>query len=180
VSGEQITIQCESRSVEQTMAIGAVVAKAAKSSDLIGLVGELGAGKTQFVRGMAQGLDIPPRRVSSPTFVFLQEYRVDEDDEGSLVLAHVDAYRLSGLDDLSSIGWEGDGRELRRGAVLAVEWADRIEDALGADWLKVTLEHTDTGRAITLSPYGDWRDRMQALHRDLKNLIPPKRTPTET
>jgi tRNA threonylcarbamoyladenosine biosynthesis protein TsaE len=170
LTGEHHTIECMSNSVEQTMAIGAAVARAARNTDLIGLVGELGAGKTQFVRGMARGLGIAPRRVTSPTFVFLQEYQADEDDDTSLVLAHIDAYRLSGPDDLPSIGWEGVGEELRHGAVLAVEWADRIEDSLGPDWLKVTLEHTDDGRAVTFSPYGNWRDRMQALRRSLDSL----------
>ncbi len=166
-AGDQ-TLRLMSHSVEQTLAVGASVAKAAMAGDLIGLVGELGAGKTQFVRGMAQGLDISPARVSSPTFVFLQEYQADEDDEGSLVLAHVDAYRLHGPDELHTIGWEGDGHELRRGAVLAVEWADRIAHALGNDWLEVRLQHHAQGRAVTLSPHGNWSARMQALRQSLE------------
>jgi tRNA threonylcarbamoyladenosine biosynthesis protein TsaE len=174
MSIEDSTIQLASNSVEQTMAIAEAVAKAAKSGDMIGLVGELGAGKTQFVRGLAVGLGISPRLVSSPTFVFLQEYPVDEGDPVSLVLTHIDAYRLAGADDLQSIGWDGDGQELRHGAVLAVEWADRIEDALGADWLKVALEHTDAGRIITLWPHGVWRDRMHVLRQDLEHLTQHK------
>ncbi len=167
-------IQLSAHSVEQTMAIAGIVAKAARPGDLIGLVGELGAGKTQFVRGLAVGLGISSRQVSSPTFVFLQEYPVDEADPDALVLTHIDAYRLNGPGDLATIGWEGEGQELRRGAVLAVEWADRIEHALGLDWLKITLEHTDTGRAITLSPRGVWRDKMPLLGRDIDNLVLPK------
>ncbi len=170
MSGNHSIIQLKSHSVEQTMAIAAAVAKVAQPGDLVGLIGELGAGKTQFVRGMAVGLGIAPSRVSSPTFVFLQEYQVDEDDPDSLVLAHIDAYRLAGWDDLQSIGWDGDGQELRRGSVLAVEWADRIEDALGTDRLMITLEHADAGRIITLSPHGAWLDRMPALRRDLDTL----------
>jgi len=173
MTDNDMTIRVTSHSVEQTMAIAANVARAARPGDLIGLVGELGAGKTQFVRGLAVGLRISPRHVSSPTFVFLQEYPVDEDDPATLVLTHIDAYRLKGPDDLATIGWEGEGRELRRGALLAVEWADRIEDELGGDWLKVTLEHADTGRAITLSPRGLWRDRMPGLSLELDNLILP-------
>lgn len=164
-------IQLVSRSVEQTMAIGTAVARAAVSTDVIGLVGELGAGKTQFVRGMAKALDIAPGRVKSPTFVFLNEYHVEEDDEGSLVLVHIDAYRLNGPDDLHSIGWERDGQELRRGAVLVVEWADRIKDSLGEDWLEVTLEHIDDGRCMTLSPHGRWADRMPSLRRALLRVV---------
>lgn len=160
----------ESNSVEQTMAIGAAVAEAAQSGDLVALIGELGAGKTQFVRGMAGGLNLEPARVSSPTFVFLQEYdRVDADAE-ALVLAHVDAYRLAGTDDLASIGWEGDGEELRQGAVLVVEWADRITGALCDDRLEVRLAHNGAGRTLTVIPHGNWRNRMPSLRSHLEDL----------
>ncbi len=174
MTGNDSTIQLVSTSVEQTMAIAETVAKAATPGDLVGLIGELGAGKTQFVRGMAVGLGISPRKVSSPTFVFLQEYPVDDTDTDSLVLVHIDAYRLVGVDDLQSIGWDGNAQELRHGAVLAVEWADRITDALGADWLEVALEHTDAGRTITLSPHGLWRDKMPVLRQDLNNITQPE------
>ncbi len=166
------TIRLDSQSVQQTVDIAAAVGRSAKTGDLIGLVGELGAGKTQFVRGLAQGLGIEPRKVSSPTFVFLHEYMAGENDRDALVLAHIDAYRLAGEGDLASIGWEGHGEELRTGAVLAVEWADRIHDAMGSHWLKVLLEHTDTGRVITLTPHGNWRDRMTTLRARLDPLVP--------
>jgi len=172
MSQPEQTIQIASRSVEQTVAIANAVGQTAKPGDLIGLIGELGAGKTQFVRGLAQGLGIEPRKVSSPTFVFLQEYLVKEDDPDTLVLAHIDAYRLTSHSDLPSIGWEGHGEELRTGAVLAVEWADRIPDAMGPDWLRVNLEHADAGRIITLSPNGDWQDRMPTLEHHLDQLTP--------
>lgn len=168
--GERDTIEYLSDSVEATVAVGGAIAKSFKPGDLVGLIGELGAGKTQMVRGMAGGLHIKPNRVSSPTFVFLHEYPPDNDDAGSPVLAHVDAYRLSGTDDLASIGWDGNGQELRRGAVLVVEWADRITDALGADWLEVRLLHNDNGRRITLSPHGEWHARMPALRADMDQL----------
>lgn len=175
---EHNTIEYVSDSVEATVAVGGAIAKSFRPGDLVGLIGELGAGKTQMVRGMAGGLHITPNRVSSPTFVFLHEYPPDLIPSGnqgadSPVLTHVDAYRLSGTDDLSSIGWDGDGRELRRGAVLVVEWADRITDALGNDWLEVRLEHDDAGRRVTLSPHGDWCARMAALRAELDQLPKP-------
>lgn len=173
--GEHDTIEYLSDSVEATMAVGRAIANSFRPGDLVGLIGDLGAGKTQMVRGMAGGLHIRPNRVSSPTFVFLHEYPPDEESPenghaGSPVLAHVDAYRLSGTDDLASIGWDGDGQELRRGAVLVVEWADRIADALGDDWLEVRLQHSDTGRRITLSPHGLWHARMAALRTEMDQL----------
>ncbi len=161
---EQLTSTViESTSVEQTMAVGTAVARLAKSGDCVALIGELGAGKTQFVRGMASGLGIEPVRVSSPTFVFMQEYNPTDPGNGSLVLTHVDAYRLAGEDDLASIGWEGDGEELRSGAVLVVEWADRIPDALCTDRLEIRIAHHGDGRTITLTAHGSWRERMGEL-----------------
>lgn len=168
--GERDTIEYLSNSVEATVAVGDAIAKLFRPGDLVGLIGDLGAGKTQMVRGMAAGLHIKPNRVSSPTFVFLHEYPPEGNDTTTPVLAHVDAYRLSGTDDLASIGWDSDGRELRRGAVLVVEWADRITDALGEDWLEVRLEHHDAGRRITLSPHGNWRARMAVLRADINQL----------
>lgn len=163
----------ESNSVEDTMALGATFAKHVKSGDCIALIGELGAGKTQFVRGLARGLGLDPARVSSPTFVFLQEYDPPNHAPDTPVLAHVDAYRLVGEDDLASIGWEGDGEELRRGAVLVVEWADRIPNALCTDRLEVNLIHHGNGRTITLTPHGNWRDRLT----DMKTPHPTARCP---
>lgn len=157
-----------SPSVEQTMAIGAAVAQALRPGDLVGLIGELGAGKTQFVRGLARGMGVDPSRVSSPTFVFLQEYPPQEGD--GAVLAHVDAYRLTGPQDLPSIGWEGRGEELRDGAVLVVEWADRILGAMGDDWLGVRIAHHGDGRNLTLTAHGQWADRMPAVHKHLTSI----------
>lgn len=152
------------------MTIGTVIAQCIRPGDLVGLVGELGAGKTQFVRGLARGLHIKPERVNSPTFVFMQEYPPDEDDEGTPVLAHVDAYRLAGPDELASIGWEGDAQDLRRGAVLVVEWADRITEAMGKDWLEVHFHHNGQGRNIKIMAHGAWRDRMKVLRSSLEPL----------
>lgn len=154
-------LHIDSDSPERTQAVGAAVGRLAKAGDVIALVGELGAGKTQFVRGLAAGLGIDPRVVSSPTFVLVQEYE-PEAGEGP-VLVHIDAYRLSGADDLASIGWEREGEELRRGAVVAVEWADLVAAGLGESRLDVTLGHAGRGRWLSLSPHGDWRPRMKAL-----------------
>jgi tRNA threonylcarbamoyladenosine biosynthesis protein TsaE len=153
----------ESHSVDETMALGAAVAGLVRPGDTVALIGELGAGKTQFVRGLAEGLGIEPQRVSSPTFVFLQEYDRADSDADALVVAHVDAYRLSGTDDLASIGWEGDGEELRRGAVLVVEWADRIEAALSGDRLDVRITHNGEGRTVEVTGHGSWRGRVAGL-----------------
>jgi tRNA threonylcarbamoyladenosine biosynthesis protein TsaE len=102
-----------------------------RPGDVVGLVGDLGAGKTVFVKGLAAGLDIDPTHVSSPTFTLINEYR-----GGRLGLHHVDLYRLEKADDLIELGLEeivgGEG-------VCAVEWVDRFPGVAGADWLEVRI-----------------------------------------
>ena len=152
-----VSVVVESNSVEQTMAVGQAIARAAQPGDIIALDGELGAGKTQLVRGMATALDIDPYQVASPTFVISHEY--EPEDESLPVLVHVDAYRLTGPGDLDTIGWGEDGHELRDGAIVAIEWAERVADGLGDDLLNVHIEHTDIGRRLTLTPQGPWQQR---------------------
>ncbi len=89
----------------------------------IGLVGPLGAGKTLFVRGLAEGLGHPGELVTSPTFVICQEYRTP----GAPVLAHLDLYRVASEAELEATGFLD---LLAPGVVLAVEWADRLPGAL--------------------------------------------------
>jgi len=102
----------------------------ARAGDVLALDGDLGAGKTQLVRGIAEGLGLDPRQVSSPTFVIVSIYEKPLPGRvfPAALLAHADAYRLSGPDDLDSVGWDavvnaGD-------CVVCVEWATRIAAAL--------------------------------------------------
>ncbi len=150
-----------SGSVEHTMEIGRAIALAAEPGDVIAVDGELGAGKTQLVRGMAMGLGIGPERVSSPTFVISHEY--EPEDAALPVLVHVDAYRLAGPGDLDSIGWGEGGQELRDGAIVAIEWAQRVMPALGDDLLHVQIVHAPGGRRLTITPYGNWKTRALTL-----------------
>jgi len=159
--GRNLVWQCTSDSVERTMAIGRAIGAAARAGDVLALVGELGAGKTQLVRGIATGMGIDPVAVSSPTFVMVHEYPVTATN---LVLVHIDGYRLQSLEDLESIGWVDWGDELRRGAVVAVEWADRLGATLGADVLRVELSHVGEGqRGIEIRPSGAWIERFDTL-----------------
>jgi tRNA threonylcarbamoyladenosine biosynthesis protein TsaE len=102
---------------------------------VVGLCGELGAGKTAFVQGLARGLGVASSSaVVSPTFTVARDYPAA--GEPPVVLHHVDAYRLRGSSDLEAAGFEemrGDGR------VTCVEWADRVEDSLPMDRLEVSL-----------------------------------------
>lgn len=113
--------------------------------EVVLLSGELGAGKTAFVRGLARGLGADPEEVASPTFVLLTAY------PGRLVLHHADLYRLRGDGDEREIGLE----ELPgRGDVLAVEWADRLREPRWPSPVRVRLEHAggDVRRIVIEEP----------------------------
>ncbi len=141
MSSERITIRRFTEGEDETIALGAELGRVLRAGDVVALHGELGAGKTRFVRGVARGMGIDPDGVSSPTFVLMNEY-----DGAFLPLVHADAYRLRGADELESTGWDvaADGR-----AVVVVEWAERIESALPAvddeRRFDVRLWHDETG-----------------------------------
>lgn len=124
--------ELETAAPEETEALGTRLGRAARGGELIGLVGELGVGKTCLVRGLALGLGIDPTVVHSPSFTIVTEY-----GGGRLPLHHVDLYRLEQpLDDELSL------REVLYGeGVAAVEWFDRLLPAAGDEILLVTLRH---------------------------------------
>lgn len=99
---------------------------------VVAMYGELGSGKTAFVRGMARGMGIDCR-VSSPTFTIVNEYL------GERELIHFDMYRLASADELWDIGWED---YLARGAVCAVEWSENVDGAFYGDEIRVVFEKT--------------------------------------
>ena len=100
---------------------------------MLSLVGPLGAGKTAFVKGLAQGLGLDPAAVGSPTFVIACEYPLP----GGRRLGHVDLYRVGSEEELEAAGFLD---LLVPGVVLAIEWADRIPEALPADHLEVSIQ----------------------------------------
>ena len=128
-------------SERETEELGRRFAETLPGGTVVAMYGDLGAGKTAFVRGMARGMGLDCR-VSSPTFTIVNEYLGDRE------LIHFDMYRLSGADELFDIGWED---YLNRGAVCAVEWSENVEDAFFGDEIRVTIEKlSDTGRKITI------------------------------
>ena len=128
-------------SPEETEAVGQQLAEKLRPGTVIAFLGDLGAGKTAFTRGLARGLGAADR-VTSPTYTIVNEYL-----GGRLPLFHFDMYRLHSSDELFDIGWED---YLERGGVCAVEWSENVRDALeGA--LIIRIEKTgDTSRTITL------------------------------
>jgi tRNA threonylcarbamoyladenosine biosynthesis protein TsaE len=129
--------------VDETRTAGRVLADVLGPGDVIGLVGPLGAGKTQLVKGLAAGLGVADERgVNSPTFVLVQEYR------GRLTLYHVDAYRLARAGELAALGFD----ELcDAGGVVVVEWVDRVESLMPDDAIRIELSPLDaTGRRLVV------------------------------
>jgi tRNA threonylcarbamoyladenosine biosynthesis protein TsaE len=112
-----------SRTVEtsgeaETAAAGEQLAPTLDTGDVVLLSGELGAGKTAFIRGLARGLGVPEEEVTSPTFTLVQEYRAPR-----VVLFHIDLYRLS-PPEVEDLGLD----EMMGGGILAVEWPERWAD----------------------------------------------------
>lgn len=130
-----------SRNETETENAGAIFAQSIPNGTVVAMYGDLGAGKTAFVRGMARGMGIDAR-VNSPTFTIVNEYI------GERQLFHFDMYRLGSSDELFDIGWED---YLSRGGVCAVEWTENVEDALEGDEIVVRIEKiSDTERRITI------------------------------
>ena len=123
-------MQITTHSADETQALGQKLASRLAPGDVIADFGDLGAGKTAFTRGLAQGLGITDP-VTSPTYTIVNEYL-----SGRIPLFHFDMYRLSSSDELFDIGWED---YLSRGGVCAVEWSENVEDAL-QDAIRVTIE----------------------------------------
>jgi tRNA threonylcarbamoyladenosine biosynthesis protein TsaE len=138
-----------SRSARDTSALGERLGRALVAGDVVALIGELGAGKTQLVRGVCRGARVPASEVSSPSFAIVASY------SGRLPIHHADLYRIADYDELFATGFfdlvGGDG-------ALLVEWADRVPGALPTERLTITLLHDprkDDVRRIVLEGVGE-------------------------
>jgi tRNA threonylcarbamoyladenosine biosynthesis protein TsaE len=130
-------------SESETAAVGRELAARLGAGDIVLLFGDLGAGKTAFVRGLAEGLGIDPAEVSSPTFTIIQEYR-----GGRLPLLHVDLYRLE-PNEVDDLGLD----ELGERAVVAIEWAERLpRPAVHAVPVRISHARGDIREVIISSP----------------------------
>ncbi len=132
----------KTNSPEETEALGVSLGSRLRSGQVLAMTGDLAAGKTTFLRGLARGMGLADD-VTSPTFAIVHEYR-----EGKLPLFHFDMYRLGSSEELFDIGWED---YLARGAVCAVEWSEKIDDAFYGDETVVRIEKLgDSDRQITV------------------------------
>ena len=128
-------------SPERMRALGKALGRAALPGDRFLLEGPLGAGKTTFVQGLAEGLEVDTP-VSSPSFVIENQYR------GRLVLYHVDLYRLERVEPEL---WASLEEHLYGDGVAAVEWAERLPDGLRDGGTLIRIEQLDAGRRVTLA-----------------------------
>lgn len=149
-----------SRSPEQTRRIGARLGALLRSSDVLALSGDLGAGKTTFVQGIAQGWGSTDN-VSSPTFVLVNVYR--RADGGRL--HHMDAYRIESALEAEDL----DIDAMLAGGALIVEWAERIQAALPEEFLAVEMSWADEEqRNMVFIPHGD---KYKALAEEIKSQL---------
>ena len=143
--------------------MGAALGKIVRSGDVVALQGDLGAGKTNFVQGLARGLAIA-QDVNSPTFILANEY-----NDGRLPLYHIDAYRVENAQEAEGFGLDdylsGDG-------VTVIEWAERVRNALPRDVLWIEFEYVDENtRYVRATAHGprasglltEWQDQIATL-----------------
>jgi tRNA threonylcarbamoyladenosine biosynthesis protein TsaE len=141
-----ITMVIESHSPHETKSWGRRLASILEGGELLGLIGDLGAGKTVFIKGLALGLRLREEDILSPTFTMIQEYH------GRFPLYHIDLYRLDevGLDDL------GLREYLFSEGIAAVEWFERLREEPEMDYLSVRISYAGSNlRRIEFSASGE-------------------------
>ncbi len=161
----QSTFEFMSTCPSQTEAIGRVVGEHLSGGAVLALVGTLGAGKTLFTRGVASGNCLPADcYVSSPTFALVNEY------PGTLTLFHMDAYRLSGALELDSLGFD---EMCGSGGVVLVEWADRVEECIPPEHLRIEFEviEEDTRRMTFIGRGEQSAAIVKALKQNAESLV---------
>jgi len=145
---------------EQTWRIGEMLGARLDAGDTVCLYGDLGAGKTSLSYGIAQGLDVETKYITSPTFAFVNEY------QGRVPFYHIDLYRLKDAEELENIGFE---QYLDSDGVTVVEWAERGEDELPQECLSIYLSYVDEhSREIGFLAEGE---RYEKLLDDLKRTL---------
>ncbi|MCL1601675.1 MAG: tRNA (adenosine(37)-N6)-threonylcarbamoyltransferase complex ATPase subunit type 1 TsaE [Actinomycetia bacterium] len=144
-----MAIDIRTSSPDETLLLGRRFAALLTAGDIVALAGRLGAGKTLFVSGVANGLGIAAR-ITSPTFLIEKVYR-----DGFLPLIHADVYRLGSVGEFEDLELADEGAD---GAVL-IEWGDAIADSLPPDHLVIRFEIDGDDRVISFEPHGRWSER---------------------
>lgn len=136
------TIEIKLADEQVTLQLGERLANLVEPGVVIALVGNLGAGKTTFTRGLARALGVPESGVTSPTYILQQDYPTVR----GFMIHHFDVYRLSGPDEFEALGV---GETFDSGGVSLVEWADRAEDSLPAGTWWIKISHSSDGLTRT-------------------------------
>lgn len=129
------------KSEEETMTLAKAFSKTLLKGDIVCFFGDLGAGKTTFIKGLASQFGVAEELVTSPTFQYVHIY------EGSLPIFHFDLYRLSGPDDFLSHGFE---EFFAKPGISCIEWAEKIETILPKTAIRISISHKDEGRSIDI------------------------------
>ncbi|HEX8537417.1 MAG TPA: tRNA (adenosine(37)-N6)-threonylcarbamoyltransferase complex ATPase subunit type 1 TsaE [Cystobacter sp.] len=145
MSAPTLSHTVRSGSPEETHRLGLRLGQLLQPGDFVGLVGDLGAGKTHLVRGVAEGAGVERSQVASPTFAIVYPY------QGRLTLYHADLYRLADYDELYATGFLDMGGD---GALL-VEWLDRIPEAAPREYLRLSLREVgEESRELVAEAWG--------------------------
>ena len=158
-------LEMESRSPEETRRLAVSLTPMLRPGDVVSLGGDLGAGKTTFVQGLAVGLGVPDR-VTSPTFVLMKEYL-----GGRYPLIHMDVYRLERMQEVVDLGYD---EFLDPSHIVVVEWGDMVEPLLPKDHLSIEMRYGqgESRREIALHPRGGgWESRMQTVRVLVEDLF---------
>jgi tRNA threonylcarbamoyladenosine biosynthesis protein TsaE len=157
------------RNVEETRIVGASLAPALLPGDVVSLTGDLGAGKTAFVQGLAAALGVE-KRVTSPTFTIVHQY------DGRFPIIHLDIYRLQSFQEVIDLGFE---EFLAPEAIVAIEWGEAISPMLPRRYLEIemrrvvdTTEDEDHLRRLVFKPHGhDWIRKVQSMRTTAEALL---------
>lgn len=146
-----------------TRGLGEGFASLLRGGDAVLLVGGLGAGKTTLTRAIVGGLGGDPRAVSSPTFVVINQYDIPKSAaRAALRVAHVDAYRLGGVEELDGLGWDRyfAGRAPHTDVVAIVEWPERLEGEVPEPAARIEIEPIGpSSRRMVIRVPDAWKDR---------------------
>lgn len=167
-----MTQRLTSRSEAQTLEIAQSFAASLRRGDVVALSGELGAGKTQFVKGVCRHFGVH-ELVASPTFILLNRYSGTDEGGRELLIYHLDLYRVKSLDEVYDLGFEefssGDG-------FCLIEWAERMSQLLPAYRYDILLEHgsSESERIISITTISEnGADSGSRKQRDVRRSIGP-------
>jgi len=156
-------MQIISKSVNQTLKIGRLIAKNLTAGDIVCLIGDLGSGKTVLTKGIAQGLGIKKNEVVSPTFVLIHQYK-----NARLPFYHFDLYRLKSPKDILDLGYQ---EYFYSQGITVIEWADRLKYLKPSEFLKINLQvKNENSRLFKFEAEGKhYKELLRKIHENIRH-----------